>query len=586
MPLASNEQTVLISLAVALGALVGFGALGFGYLLNFIQSLFFVQTVSLEHPDDLPQAAGQLPFWAILLAPALGGLIVGPLVTRYASEARGHGIPEVMESVALRGGRIRRRVALVKIFASACTIGSGGSAGKEGPIGQIGAALGSFLSQTLRLSPNRTRTLVACGAAAGIAATFNAPIAGSIFAVEVIVGGIALSSLSPIILCAVIATVTARAFKGNVLLLDIPQSIKALYTMVSPFEVITYAVLGVGAAAAAVLYIKTLYGFEDLFDRLKALPDWMKPMIGGLGVGALALLFPEVLSQGFETVQCALLQEPGATWELLLLLLIAKILATGLTLGSGGSGGVFAPSLFIGAMLGGAYGQGVNSLFPDLTASPGAYALVGMGAVVAAATHAPISSILILFEMTDNYRIVLPLMLAAVLGTAISSQGLGLSIYTCKLKRRGVTLKGGLEQEILRTVTIREGSIQKPATLREDTTFQNMLKVMVGGNLQDYPVVDREGALVGLVSFGTLREFVFEKEVGNLIIARELMRDDFTPLTLEDSLLTALDRFAASDRQEIPVVRQEDSTRMIGVVSRQDIMDTYQRELRKRITAQ
>ncbi|MEW6743743.1 MAG: chloride channel protein [Planctomycetota bacterium] len=583
LPLVNNEQAVLISLGCALGVLVGFGALAFGYLLNAIQNIAFRGVVAFDHAKHFPDLVRGLAPWHVLLAPVVGALLVGPLVRHFAREARGHGIPEVMEAVALRNGRIRKRVAAAKIVASACTIGTGGSAGKEGPIAQIGAAIGSTLAQILRLSPGRMRTLVACGAAGGIAATFNTPIAGSIFAVEIVLGGLELTSISPVVLCAVTATVTARAFQGNVLLLAIPQDIKTTLVMVSPFEVVTYAGLGVAASAVAVLYIKTLYATEDFFEKLRRLPGWLKPALGAAGVGALGIEYPEVLSQGFETINLALLGDPRATWQLLAVLLAAKILATSLTLGSGGSGGIFAPCLVIGSLLGSLYGEAVHRLFPLSTAGSGAYALVGMGALVAAATHAPITSILILFEMTDNYRIILPLMLAATLGTVITSQTLRVSIYTLKLRRRGVTLRAGLEQSLLRSLTVASATDPDPPTISPETPFSQLVRLMTEGSLHDYPVVGRDGKLLGTISFDALRQFVFEDELAKLIIARELMRDDVPPLLGTDTLHTALDRFAASDSQEIPVVEDVSTpSRLVGITSRQRVMDTYQRELRRR----
>ncbi len=379
-----SEYTITITLAIIIGLLGGFGAIGFRLLIRTFQN------ISYGPGPDLVEIALSIPWYWKVLIPAIGGSVVGPLVFFFAREAKGHGVPEVMEAVAMRSGLIRKRVVIIKSLASAICMGSGGSVGREGPIVQIGAGIGSALGKMLRVSGNRLRNLVGCGAAAGIAATFNAPIAGAIFALEVILGEFEIGTFGPIVLASVMATVVSRAFLGNYPAFSIPE-----YNLVSIWEIPAYLIMGFMAGLVALLFTKTLYKSEDLWDGLRV-PEYIKPALGGFAIGVISLFLPQILGVGYESITAALLGT--VPWFLLLILIFVKIVATSLTIGSGGSGGVFAPSLFIGAMMGGIYGTVVHHLFPSVTASSGAYSLVGMGAIVAGTTHAPITAILIIFE--------------------------------------------------------------------------------------------------------------------------------------------------------------------------------------------
>lgn len=408
-------------LALAVGILTGLGSVGFIRLLELVTG--FARG---------PLAQGVLGAFGpagLVLLPALGGLLAGPLIERFAREARGHGVPEVMTALATRGGRIRARVAGVKVLASALTIGFGGMAGREGPMVQIGAGIGSILAQWTRLSARNIRLLVACGAAGGIAATFNAPIAGAIFAMEVLMGRVHMDFLL-VLLTSLSSCLVARSFLG-----DHPAFMAPAYSSVSASELPLYFVLGLIVGLAAIGYVRLLYRSEDLFGAWR-FPEWLKPAFGGLIVGLLLRFFPEAYGSGLQTIESALWVR--LPWDLLLALFVVELVGNCATLGSGGSGGVFAPSLFMGAMLGGAYGHLVHALFPEATAGSGAYALVGMAAFFAAAAKAPMTSILILFEMTNDYRIILPLMTATVAGVYISHAYLPHSIYMLKLQRRGI----------------------------------------------------------------------------------------------------------------------------------------------------
>ena len=333
--LKKSKQVYLLVVALIIGILGGFGAVGFRELIAFFQRIAW-------DTDKFTQAmVSAKSVWWILLTPAIGGLIVGAIVHYFAPEARGHGVPEVMEAVALKGGRIRARVVGAKALASGICIATGGSVGREGPIVQIGSAIGSVIGQILQFGAGRMRTVVGCGAAAGIAATFNAPIAGAIFALEILVGDFAVVNFSPIVISSVSATIVSRWYFGDeAAFVDIPE-----YALNHPLELVTYACLGLLAGIVALIFTRTLYFSEDQFDRIKiTLP--LKACLGGLIIGAIAIQYPQILGVGYEAMEAALTK--SILWQTLAILLVVKIVAVSITIGSGGSGGVFAPSLFIG----------------------------------------------------------------------------------------------------------------------------------------------------------------------------------------------------------------------------------------------
>jgi CIC family chloride channel protein len=410
-----------LGLALVIGAMAGLGAVAFRYLLNDVQSLFFDQGARLSGP---------LGRYYIVLLPVAGGLLVGPIIHFFAREARGNGVPEVMKAVAREGGRIRPVVSVVKVTASSLCIGSGGSAGREGPIAQIGASLGSSISRWLRLSEDDTRLLVACGAAGGIAATFNAPIAGALFTLEIILRKVITPVFAYVFLSAITAVYVASFFIGGARLFTVPS-----FRFVSPVEIVLYAVLGVVSALAAAALIRGIYGCEDIFDAIK-IPEYLKPALGGLAVGLIGLYDVNLLGLGYGEIQRVLTGGDSA-WFLAAMCLL-KIVATSATLGSGGSGGVFSPGLFAGAMLGTALAGVFRAVLPIDIGPAGAYGLVAMAAVFSAATRAPFTSVIIVLEMTGDYALVLPLMAAVSISTALSTVLTRGTIYTTKLLRAGI----------------------------------------------------------------------------------------------------------------------------------------------------
>jgi chloride channel protein, CIC family len=480
----------LQALAVAVGLGAGLGAAAFRWLITTATRLF-------TGHDDYSAAAGAanphlpgLGHWFVLLTPVVAGLIYGPLVYRFAREARGHGVPEVMYAVAERGGRIRPPVAVVKALASALCIGGGGSVGREGPIVQIGSALGSTFGQLVRLPESRLRILVACGAAGGIAATFNTPIAGVFFALELILGDFAVESFAAVVLAAVAASALSRGAFGDHPFLTLPT-----FTIGSAGQYVAFAVLGLLAAGVGVGWSRALYFIEDLCDRLWRGPEWLRPAAGGLLLGGVLLVVPQMYGVGYPVLGRAV--DGRYAIGFVLLLMVGKVVATSLTIGIGGSGGVFAPSLFIGAMLGEAFGLALHAADPALAPSPGAFALIGMGAVFAGAARTPITAVLIMFELTGEYRIILPLMLAIALAAGVSKLISRDTIYTRKLLRRGIDLQA--PDRALSRILVAAAAGPLPAALAPQAGLADLTARFAADGSTALPVIDDRGHLLGVV---------------------------------------------------------------------------------------
>lgn len=555
-------------LAVVVGLIGGFGAIGFRYLLDLVQGIAYGAS------GNLIEIVSSIPWYTRILIPAAGGAIVGPLVYFLAREAKGHGVPEVMEAVALRGSVMRKRIVVIKSFVSAISIGTGGSVGREGPIVQIGSAIGSTVGQLLNLSPVRIRTLVGCGAAAGISATFNAPIAGAMFALEIILGDFGLSTFSPIVIAAVAATAVSRHFLG-----DTPAFIVPAHELVSPWELPMYVVLGFFCSLAAVAFTRALYFAEDGFDSL-TLPEYCKAAIGGLILGGIGLLYPHILGVGYPAMDMALMEELSL-WSMLFLVGF-KILATAITIGSGGSGGIFAPSLFIGSMAGGFFGMVVNHIFPGVTASPGAYSLVGMAAVVSGTTHGPMSAILILFEMTGDYKIILPLMISCIISALASGWLSRDSIYTLKLSRRGVDIRAGKDVNVLRSIRVDDVMNPRVETMPESMNLGQVAERVSKSKNNSFPVVDEEGKLTGILSYIDYKDVLFDEDLKDLIVAKDLATSRVVTVKQDENLFDALERISQRDFSILPVVSSRNSSRIVGVLTRRDIIGAYNKAVIKK----
>jgi len=567
-----DENTAVIIIASFIGIIGGFGAVGFRTL---IESL---QTLTIGDHVHILQAVTDLPWQKRLLLPVAGGLIVGPLVYFWGRETKGHGVPEVMEAVALRGGKIRPRVMFLKTFVSAVTISTGGSVGREGPIVQIGSSVGSAFGQWLGVSQDKLKILVACGAAAGIAATFNAPIAGVMFSVEIILGSYAIATLVPLIMSSVMATIIGRWYFGDIPAFEIPH-----YELVSGWEIIPYIVLGIVTGVVAVGFVKLLYGLEDYADAIP-IKGWLKTPLILFLVGLLVLQFPQVYGVGYDTITQVLKGE--IVWYMLLLLLPIKMLATSITLAAGGSGGVFAPSLFLGAVFGGLFGSVMQFLFPELGLSPGAYAVVGMSAMVAGTTHAPITAFLIIFELTNDYKLILPIMICAILATFIASLLKKDSIYTMKLTRRGVDLTKTAEVSVMQTTKVKDVMDAHVVPLNENTGFNELLEKVIQAHELCYYVADDTGKFQGSFNVHDVKEILNEQTLAGLVVAKDLIPISVNPaISIDASLAQCLKKFSLYDAEEMAVVDNEESGKFIGRIGRKDIMDLYNREILRQGTS-
>jgi CIC family chloride channel protein len=533
----SNEIVLGLVLSVAVGAIAGLGAVVFRWLISSFQWLFFGGGANY---------LGFMGQYYIILLPAVGGLIVGLLVHFGAREAKGHGVPEVMEAEAVRGGRIRPRVAIVKSLASSICIGSGGSVGREGPI---------------------------------ISATFNTPIGGVFFAMEIIMGRFISPRFGFVVISSVVANFVAHAFLGSQPSFDIIP-----YSMVSYWELLPYVLLGVLAALVAVAFIRLLYKFEDIFDAWH-IPEYLKPAIGGIGIGLIGLYSYDLLGVGYGdvfwvsqmSVNQALLGEIAL--QSLIILVVLKVLTTSLTLGSGGSGGIFAPSLFIGAMLGGALGTVAHFLFPSYVASPGAYALVGMAAVFAGAARAPITAIIMLFEMTRDYMIILPLMIAVVISIIISRTLSRESIYSLKLVRRGVDIHQLYQISPLREVTVGQAMTRDFPTVPPTMPVSELVTKLRQTGHHGFPVVNKKGEFVGVVTLSDVEAMMPESGSSKLKVG-DITSKSVVVAYPDEHIHDVFVKLGTRDVGRIPVVDRNNPKRLLGVLRRHDVVAAYGRAIR------
>jgi CIC family chloride channel protein len=537
----------LIASALVVGAGAGLAAVVFRWLVQTATLIFTGTTdyaATTGHPANpwVPWLGGAF----VIFAPAVGGLIYGPLVQRFAREARGHGVPEVMYAVARRGGHIPGRVAVVKALASAITIGSGGSVGREGPIVQIGSALGSTLGRITRMPESQLRTLVACGAAGGIAATFNAPIAGVFFALELILRDFATRSFAAVMLSSIMASVVGRAILGDHPFLALPA-----FTVSRPSEYLLFAGLGLLAGVVGVLFSKVLYLIEDLCDWAWRGPEWLRPAVGGLLLGLLLFAMPQLYGVGYPVLEASVAGK--YTIGFLLLLVVAKMVATSLTIGIGGSGGVFAPSLVIGAAFGAAAGEAIGLVIPGLSGQAGTFALVGMAAVFAGATRAPITAGIILFELTGEYTIILPLLLAVIVATGISRLLSRDTIYTRKLSRRGVDLTAPA-LPALQGATVSALMSPPPSSIPGSQNARDAIARLAASHRRAAPVVGEDGSLIGVLTAADAAQVLATDDEAISRTAAEL-RERITALATDDHVSDVLDRVISAEATDgVPVV--------------------------------
>ena len=560
-----QDHNMLI-LAALIGFLAGFASTAFRWMIEFFGIVFSTKGLSW-----LGITGTALPF-LLPLMPMFGGIVTGIICHFFPDAVKENGVHRVMHAVALKAGKIRKRTLITCSATSALTIGSGGSAGREGPTVQIGSAVGSALGNLFHLSRERVRVLVGCGAAAGIAASFNAPLAGVLFALEIILGDFTIHTFSPIIVASVIGTATGRALEGNEITFHVP-----VHELVSYSEIILYLFLGLLCGLVSRLFTLVYFISNDFFEEKVRIPKILKPTLGGLIVGLISIGFPAVLGNGYDFMEKALSGE--LLWSMAFLLIFLKIISTSVTLGSGGLGGVFAPSLFIGAMLGSAFGALVHDISPNLTASPETYALVGMGAVAGAVMQAPLTNILMLFELTNDYTIILPIMITCIV-SAYTFRGFSKnSIYIQKLLKEGINIQHGREVSILNSIRVDEVMNKEVTTILEGMPFRKILETISHSKNFYFPVINSQGEMSGILSFHMVREMIFEEELGDLVVANDLSVKPVKSLTPDTNLNQAMELFAHLDVEQLPVVHKNDPKRVIGMVNRGEVVAAYNREV-------
>jgi CIC family chloride channel protein len=563
-----NNQIILSVLALLVGITAGVAAIAFRWGIGAFQELAYGFS-----DENVATQAAELPWWHLLAAPTVGGLIVGLYIHFFLAGGRPPGVANVIEANALHGGRMSLADGLKTAVASAASLGFGASVGREGPVVHLGASLGAWVAARLHLGRSLSRTLLGCGVAAAVAASFNAPIAGTLFALEVVVGHYALSAFAPIVIASVTGTMISRAYYGDFPAFILPRDL----TIVSLWEFPAFAILGIVCAVAAIVFMRSIMTAGELFEKTPV-PSWARPAFGGLAVGIMAIVgFPHLIGVGYEATDMAISEQ--LTLWMLVALIALKIAATSLCLGSGFAGGVFSPSLFLGAMVGGAYGMIATLAMPDLSSGHGVYTIVGMGALTGAVLGAPISTILMIFELTGDYTVTIAVMIATVIASVITQQFHGRSFFIWQLERRGISIKGGQEIGLMRSIFV--DSVM-------DKTFETILSdapvAQVRARLQDAPwgelfVVDADGMLIGTLTFSDLHEAAFDTSHDDELDAAALARKHPTVLQVHDNLEIAVQIYGASGEVHVPVVDDRASMRMIGVAHEHEVMLAYHRAL-------
>ncbi|GAB4188461.1 MAG: chloride channel protein [Calditrichia bacterium] len=556
------EDYYLYFLAALVGVLAGFGAVALTKMVHLFQTLFFGELLSVVSQN------GILYYIVKIGIPAIGGLLVGLVIYFFSRESAGHGVPGVIEAISDKEGIIKPKVSIITILTSGTLIGTGGSAGKEGPIIQIGAALGSAVGQFFRVSANRLKILVGAGAGAGLAAVFNAPVTGVLFVLEVLLRDFSINAFSPIIVATVIATTISHYFIGSTPLYEVPS-----YHLNDPREYFFYAVIGILGGLLSVFFIKFFYKFEDVFEQLKRVPSYLKPAIGGLIVGVLALKFPQIYGWDDSGIHSAITQQNSVLF--LLVIFMVKMIATSSSLGSGGTGGLFTPSLFLGATFGAAMGVLLNKLFPGVPAHPGAYALVGMGIMIAGTTHAALSAMILIFEITRDYAIILPLMLGIMTATIASRKFEMENIYTFKLSLKNELYLRGRRKDILEQIYVTSIIRKEFEQILVNERLKEIWNKVKHGTFDTFPVVDKQGHLKGLLTFKDIKHALFEDALDELVIAADIVNENAFYISEMATAYDALNIFDITDYDILPVVSSRQNKKLVGIVCKKDIEKLY-----------
>ncbi|MGA2138814.1 MAG: chloride channel protein [Verrucomicrobiia bacterium] len=563
-----GEGAFLVLLPIV-GVVVGFTSVATAHVISFLQNLFW------GSGQNLLSAAWDKPWLLRLLIPLGGGLLVGLMGWFFRVQTRGGGVTTIMQAVSLKGGYLSLRQTLPRDWAAIVTISTGGSLGREGAMALLASAIGSWMGRRFRLSSQQLRVLVCASAAAALAAVYNAPIGGSLFALEILMGNFALEVLGPVVVVSVISTLVFRSCTGSLPRFEVPH-----YELVSAWELFPYLVLGLLAGVISLLFVRALFGSQDLFEKLP-LPNWLKPALGMLLVGAIGVWWPHVFGNGFETVNLTLHEQIPIM--MLLSLVPIKMIASSLTFGSGGAGGLFTPSLMVGALLGGSFGYGVHLLFPNVTAEHGAYALVGMGGVLAGMTHAPLTAIMMIFEQTNNYQIVLPLMFVCIISHFTTRLFKGRSLDEESLQRGGIVLPTGVEAGVMQSVRVEDIMHDDVSAISHSVPFPMVVEQFLKEPYSNLYVANSAGKFLGAIRLHSMKNMLHQAESLSSVIADDLVDDSFQFVTPRQNLADVMDIFWRENAERLPVIDNSTDRKLIGWISKRDLLGVYSQEiLRKR----
>ena len=581
----------MISLSSIIGVVSGLGAVLFYYLIQLCNHLFLERTGAFYQPTinettgavspvqtDLIEkifTLGSSVPWFLALIPAAGGLITGLIVYTWAPEAEGHGTDAAIDAFHNKKGRIRPRVPFIKTITSAITIGSGGSAGREGPIAQIGAGFASYLATKLNLSDQERRIMLVAGMGGGIGSIFRAPLGGALFATEVLYkeADFEYEAIIPAIISSIVGYSVFSSIVGWGALFHTPE-----FIFRNPLELIFYFIFAIFCSGLGYVYVRVFYGLRDGFFNRLPIPTHVRPAIGGLMIGALALVYPQILGSGYGWVQLAIYGKMAI--GLMLVLAFAKILATSFTISSGGSGGVFAPSLVIGAMLGGAFGGIIHQIAPGIATQPTAYVIVGMAGFFAGVANAPISTLIMVCELSGNYGLLPPLMLVSVCSILFSR---GFTIYSKQVSSRtdSPAHRGEFLMDVLEGLSVQD-AVQIPnsvSIVQEDTPLTDIVKLITFSKSSYFPVVNASGSLTGIFDIHDVRRILTDEFLPHLVIARDIAVEEVITVRPGDDLKTALSRFTIKNLEELPVVDPDDPKKVIGMITRRHLINAYNQEL-------
>ncbi|MBA2684617.1 MAG: chloride channel protein [Gemmatimonadaceae bacterium] len=558
-----DEGTLLMVFALAIGAAAALGVVGFYRLIDLAYELLVTQIGMRLDP------VARAFYRPLVTALALW---IAWAIVRWARIPDGQTVPDVQLAVAKRGGVVPFRPVLARTLAAVATLAGGGSAGSEGPTAVLGSAIGSAVGRALRFQPRRLKILVGCGAAAGISAAFNAPFAGAFFALEEVLGSFSIGAFSPVVIASVVAAITVRPFLGSHPAFHIPP-----YGSINPLAIVLlYPLLGVACGLASAFYSRLFFATADVFKRLR--PQWIRPLLGGLAVGLLAYFGGSLLT-GTGHLAIPIEMFGGIAWYALIGFALAKMLATSLTLGSGGSGGLFTPTLFVGAAFGGGVGVLAQRLLPHFGLHPEAWALVGMAGLISGTVHAPITAIFMVFEMTDDYNLVPPLMIVSVIALATSKAFAEHGLYDGWLARKGEHLAHGADRAIMHRLLVRDVMNAAPVTVTPEATLEELVAASSTSRLTTLPVVDGDQLLYGVITFAELRLALLDRgDLAPILLAADLAEPTEVAV-VTDTVQTALAKLNARAADLLPVVQSEARPILLGVLTREDVLAAYEREL-------